>query len=58
MINIKEYVREELSKYDGKYICLEADVQSIQTHNPNKAIRGEWGVTNVSAADGSLTVGE
>lgn len=45
-------------KYDGKYICLEADVQSIQTHNPNKAIRGEWGVTNVSAADGSLTVGE
>lgn len=43
-------------KYDGYRICLEADVQSVQTHNPDDAIPGIWGVQNVSASGGKLHV--
>lgn len=42
--------------YNGYIACVEADVQSIQTHNVNDAIASLWGVENVSAADGHLTV--
>lgn len=43
-------------KYDGYIACIEADVQSIQTHNVNDAIESLWGVPNVSASGGKVTV--
>lgn len=43
-------------KYNGYRACIEADVQALQTHNVNDAIRGIWGVQNVSVSDGHLSV--
>lgn len=43
-------------KYNGYIACVEADVQALQTHNVNDAIDSLWGVTNVSAKDGRVTV--
>ena len=43
-------------EYDGYYICIEADVQSLQVHNVNDAIKSLWGVQNVSASGGNVTV--
>lgn len=43
-------------RYDGKTICLEADVQVLQPHNINDAIKSSWGVENVSVSGGVLTV--
>ena len=42
--------------YDDFTFYIEADVQAIQTHNINDAISSLWGVSNVSAAKGKLTV--
>lgn len=42
--------------YNGYAFYIEADVQAIQTHNINDAISSLWGVSNVSAAKGKLTV--
>lgn len=42
--------------YNGYAFYIEADVQAIQTHNINDAISSLWGVSNVSAANGKLTV--
>ena len=42
--------------YDGYTFFIEADVQAIQTHNANDAIGALWGVSNVSAKDGVVTV--
>jgi len=42
--------------YDGYRACIEADVQSIQTHNSGDAVLSLWGVENVTAADGKITV--
>ena len=42
--------------YDGYTFYIEADVQAIQTHNVNDAITALWGVSNVSAGDGVVTV--
>ena len=42
--------------YNGYAFYIEADVQAIQTHNINDAISSLWGVDNVSAAGGKLTV--
>lgn len=42
--------------YDGYRVCIEADVQSIQTHNSADAVTSLWGVENVTAADGKITV--
>ena len=36
-------------QYDGCVFYIEADVQAIQTHNVNDAIRSQWGVDNVTA---------
>ena len=36
--------------YDGHAFIIEADVQAIQTHNANDAIRSQWGVENVTAS--------
>lgn len=42
--------------YDGYTFFVEADVQAIQTHNVNDAIGALWGVSNVSAKNGVVTV--
>ena len=42
--------------YDGYTFYIEADVQAIQTHNINDAIDSLWGVDNVSASKGRITV--
>ena len=42
--------------YDGYQVCIEAEAQSIQTHNARAAIRSIWGVTNVTASGSTLTV--
>ena len=43
-------------QYDGYSIAIEADVQSVQIHNVNDAIKSVWGVDNVTVADETLTV--
>ena len=62
----KKYVKETTSddgktityeyKYDGYIVCIEADVQALQTHNVNDAIKSLWGVQNVSVSGKTLTV--
>ena len=42
--------------YDDFTFYIEADVQAIQTHNVNDAIGSLWGVSNVSASNGTVTV--
>ena len=42
--------------YNDYTFYIEANVQAIQTHNINDAIDSLWGVTNVSAKDGKVTV--
>ncbi len=42
--------------YNGCTFYIEADVQAIQTHNVNDAITSLWGVDNVSASNGTVTV--
>ena len=42
--------------YDDFTFYIEADVQAIQTHNVNDAISALWGVSNVSAKNGVVTV--
>ena len=44
---------------DGYTVCIEAEAQSIQTHNTQdevNAIKSTWGVTNVKATGSTLTV--
>ena len=43
-------------EYDGFIVCIEADVQAIQTHNANDAVRSIWGVDNVKISGNSLSV--
>lgn len=42
--------------YDNFTFYIEADVQAIQTHNAPDALKSMWGVNNVSAGNGTLTV--
>ena len=42
--------------YDGYKICLEAEAQSIQTHNAQKAVMSIWGMPNVTVSGSTLTV--
>ena len=42
--------------YDGYRACVEADVQALQPHNINDAIKSSWGVRNVTASGSKLTV--
>lgn len=42
--------------YDGYRACIEADVQALQPHNINNAIKSSWGVQNVTASGSKLTV--
>ena len=41
-------------KYDGCAFVIKCDVQAIQTHNAEDAIHSQWGVYNITAADGKL----
>ena len=43
-------------RYDGKTICVEAEVQVLQPHNINDAIKSSWGVENVTVSGDTLTV--
>ena len=43
--------------YDGYQCYIEAEAQSIQTHNGTDAVRSIWGVENVTASGTSLSVG-
>ena len=43
-------------KYDGYSIAVEADCQSLQSHNVNDAIKSVWGVDNVRVSGGNLIV--
>lgn len=42
--------------YNGYKACIEADVQGLQNHNPNDAIKSLWGINNVHVADEKLSV--
>ena len=42
--------------YDGYKICLEAEAQSIQTHNAQDAVMSLWGMPNVTVSGSTLTV--
>ncbi len=42
--------------YDGYAFIIKADVQAIQTHNANDAIRSQWGVTRVTESNGTLSL--
>lgn len=42
--------------YDGYKICLEAEAQSVQTHNAEKAVMSIWGMPNVTVSGSTLTV--
>lgn len=42
-------------KYDGYKFVVEAEVQAIQTHNAQEAIKGIWGV-DAAITDGSLSI--
>lgn len=42
--------------YSGMRICIEAEVQALQTHSINRAIKSVWGVQNVSVSGGTLSV--
>ena len=42
--------------YDGYKICLEAEAQSIQTHNAQEAVMSIWGMPNVTVSGSTLTV--
>ena len=51
-VTIKTYVY----RYDGAAFVIKADVQAVQTHNATDAIKSQWGVDNVSASNGVLSV--
>lgn len=42
--------------YDDFTFYIEADVQAIQTHNSSDALKSLWGVSNVNARNGKVTV--
>ena len=46
------YVHE----YDGYSACIDAEVDAVQTHNAQEAIKSAWGVDVSIAADGSLSL--
>ena len=43
--------------YDGVEFVLEIDVDAVQTHNADDAIRSAWGVDVTVDADGNLRLG-
>ena len=55
-VETKDGITSYTYEYNGYRACVEADVQALQPHNINDAIRSIWGVQNVTAADGVLTV--
>ncbi len=66
--DILSRVREEVSetaegevittsyRYDGYWMCLEAEVDAVQTHSAEDAIRSAWGVGVTVGPDGRLAL--
>lgn len=52
----KDTVITYVYDYDGYKICLEAEAQSVQTHNAQDAVMSLWGMPNVKVSGGTLTV--
>ena len=42
--------------YDGYRFCLEAEVDAVQTHNAEDAVKSAWGVDVNIAQDGTLSL--
>ena len=40
--------------HDGAYMSVEAEVDAVQTHNAEEAIKSAWGVDVTVGADGTL----
>lgn len=47
---VTKKIYKYIYKYDGCAFYIEADVQAIQTHNINEAIKSQWGVDNVTGS--------
>ncbi len=43
-------------RYDGYWMCLEAEVDAVQTHSAEDAIRSAWGVGVTVGPDGRLAL--
>lgn len=43
-LSIDEYVKEHPEEYDGMKFVLRVDVDAVQTHNAEDAIKSAWGV--------------
>ena len=43
-------------RYDDCWLSLEAEVDAVQTHNAQEAIRSAWGVDVNIAQDGTLSL--
>ncbi len=43
-------------EYDGVTFMLEAEVDAVQTHNAERAMKSAWGVDAAVGADGTLTL--
>ena len=52
----KDTVITYVYDYDGYKICLEAEAQSVQTHNAQEAVMSIWGMPNVTVSGNTLTV--
>lgn len=52
----KDTVITYVYDYDGYKICLEAEAQSVQTHNAQDAVMSIWGMPNVKVSGSTLTV--
>ncbi len=52
----KDTVITYVYDYDGYKICLEAEAQSVQTHNAQDAVMSLWGMPNVTVSGNTLTV--
>lgn len=44
-------------EYDGLYFCLEVEVDAVQDHNGQGAIRSAWGDANVKLVNGEIRLG-
>ena len=42
-------------EYEGAQFVLEAEVDAVQTHNVEAAVKSAWGVDVTKANDGTLT---
>ena len=43
-------------QYDGYWMNLEAEVDAVQTHSGEEAVRSAWGIDVKIGEDGTLTL--